>query len=123
MSAASYATEHAGAYADVLAAGAAVTFSAITPGTYDGATDTWSTPTTATVAGAAVRVRGNPLTYQALELVQGEAPTLLFAPATYGALPALGAAVTWGGVVYTVRSVEPVSPSGSAILARVVVAR
>lgn len=121
--AASYATEHASAYADILAAGAAVTFSAITPGTYTPATDTWSTPVTTTVAGAAMRVRGNPLTYQALELVQTEAPTLLFAPATYGATPAPGMTVTWDGVVYTVRSVEPIAPSGDTILARVVVAK
>jgi hypothetical protein len=120
---ASYATDHAGAYADILAAGAAVSFSAITAGTYDGATDTWSTPSTTTVGGVAMRVRGNSLTYQALELVQSEAPTLLFAPSTYGATPALGMTVEWDGVVYTVRSVEPVAPSGDTVIARVVVAK
>jgi hypothetical protein len=120
---ASYATEHAGAYADILDAGAAVTFSAITAGTYDGATDTWSTPTTTRVAGVAIRVRGNPQTYQALELIQSEAPTLLFAPTTYGETPALGMTVTWDSVVYTVRAVEPVAPSGDTIIARVVVAK
>lgn len=119
----SYATEHASAYADILAAGAAVTFSAVSAGTYDGATDTWSTPVTTTVAGAAIRVRGNPQTYQALELIQSEAPTLLFAPSTYGATPALGMTVTWDGVVYTVRAVEPIAPSGDTILERVVVAK
>lgn len=91
----SYAPDHAGALVDIQAAGAAVTFSHTNPGTYDAATDTWSSASTTTVTGSAMRVRGNPLVYQALELIQSEAPTLLFAPNTYGSLPALQSAVVW----------------------------
>ncbi len=118
----SYAPEHASALADVTAAGSAVTFTWRTPGVHDPATDTFTTAATVTVAGYALRVRGDPDRYRALSLVEAQAPTLLFTPTTYGALPALGASVTWGGTVYTVRDVAPLAPDGTAILARVVVA-
>ena len=119
----SYAPDHASALADVAAAGASVTFTSVTPGTYDESTDTWSGGSSSTVTGSAVRVRGNPREDEALELIQSEAPSLLFTPTTYGQLPALNASVTWNSIVYTVRSVEPVAPDGTAILARVIVAR
>lgn len=118
-----YASDHAGALADVKAAGATVTFTLSSPGTYDAATDTYTSAVTTYVSGAAIRVAGNPLAYQALELIQSEAPTLLFTPTTYGSLPALQSAVTWGGATYTVRSVDPLAPDGTAILARIVVAK
>ena len=119
----SYAPDHSGAYADLLADGAPVTFAFVTQGTYDPATDTFGAATTSTVTGAAIRVSGNPLRYSQLGLVQSESPTLLCAPTTFGSLPTLGATVTWGGTTYTVRDVEPLAPDGTAILFRAVVAR
>lgn len=119
----SYAADHAGAVADVQAAGARVTFTLSSPGTYTDATDAWTSATTTTVAGYAIRVGGNPVRYAELNLRQSEAPTLLFTPSTYGSLPALGSSVTWNSLVYTVRDVQPLAPDGTAILARVVVAR
>ena len=118
-----YAPDHASALADVADAGAAVTFTSTNPGTLDEATGLYTSGTTTTTAGYAVRVRGTPKTYVALSLKESEAPTLLFTPTTYGSLPSLNATVAWGGVTYTVRDVEPVAPNGTAILARVVVAR
>lgn len=118
-----YAPDHAGALADVKAAGAAVTFTFRNPGTYDEATGLFTSAGTSSVAGYAVRVRGNPKTYDRLSLKQSEAPTLLFTPNTYGALPQMDHVVTWNSIVYTVRDVEPVAPDGSAILAKIVVAR
>lgn len=118
---ASYATEAASALADVTAAGAAVTFTKVAPGTYDGTTDTWSNPTNASVSGYAIRVRGNPDTYEKLNLIEALSNTLLFTPSTYGQVPALGSEVVWDGVTYTVRDVNQLAPDGKAILSRVVV--
>jgi ABC-type transport system substrate-binding protein len=118
-----YAAEAASAYEDIKAAGSAVTFRTASPGTFDPATGTYTDDTTTSVVGAAIRIGANPILYQALNLVTAEAPTLLFAPATAGALPPLGATVMWGGETYTVKNVTPVAPDGTAILARVVVAR
>lgn len=119
----SYVEDHAGALLDLTEAGTAVTFTHVTPGTYIAATDTWTDATDATVTGYATRTRGNPLRYQALNLTQSEAPTLLFAPTTYGSQPAIGSTVTWDSVTYTTRDVEPVEPSGTAIICKVVVSR
>jgi hypothetical protein len=118
-----YATDHAGALADVRAAGAAVTVVATLPGTHVPSTGLFTSPTTTTVAGVAIRTRGIPERYAALGLVESEAPSLLFVPDTYGAIPPLGGVLTWGGVDYTVRDVEPLAPDGTAILSRLVVAR
>lgn len=118
-----YAPDHAGALADLAEAGSAVTFTFATPGTYTASTGLFSGETTTTVTGAAIRVTGNPLRYQALGLTQTEAPTLLFAPTTYGSLPVLGASVVFGGVTYTVRDVEPLALDGTALLANIVVSR
>jgi hypothetical protein len=115
-----YADTHARAAALVAAKGATVTFTAYTQ-TYTPTTDT-STVTASTVTGSAIRVRGNPDTYETLKLIESQAPTLLFAPATYGDAPSLGAVVSWGGTTYTVRDVQPVAPDGSDIISRIVVA-
>ena len=118
-----YAADAAGAYADLLAAGQAVTFTKQVPGTVDPATNRLSGASTVAVAGAAVRAKGNLLQYQALELVVTEAATLLFAPQTVGQLPPLGASVAFGGVTYVVRYIDPVAPDGTALLSRIVVSR
>lgn len=117
-----YATDHAAALTDVADAGASITFTDVTQGSYDPETDT-ATPSTATVTGSAVRVQGDPQMYEALGLVEAEPATLLFAPTTYGDTPALGSTCTWGSSTFTVRAVNPVAPDGSAIIAKVVVSR
>jgi hypothetical protein len=96
--------------------------------TYDAATDTMVT-TTSTITGSAVLVKGDPLRYQALGLVESAAPTLLFSPASYG-LKAFtdqfvqpGDTVDWLGTTYTVRDVQPTAPDGYVIVARLVVSR
>jgi len=119
----SYAAEHAGALADVADAGAAVTFTLSSPGTYDAATDTWTTPVETTVAGQAMQVSGNPEDYRELSLVESEAPTLLFAPTTYGSMPDLGYTVVWASKTYTVKMLSPLQPDGTTILARLVVGK
>ena len=119
----SYATEHTGALEDIREAGAAVTFTLTDPGTYDAATDTWTGGSETTVAGHAIRVKGDPERYRALELIESAAPTLLFAPTTYGDEPPIGSSVTWGGEVFVVRDSLPLEPDGTAILSRVVVSK
>lgn len=119
----SYADDATGALNDITDAGASVTFTQQTPGVYDAATDTFTGAATVTVAGSAVEIPGDADVYAALELVLLQARTLLFGASTYGAAPALGASVTWGGAVYTVRSVDGVSPDGNAIISTIVVAR
>lgn len=120
---ATYDQDHASALLDLTEAGASVTFTHITPGTYSASTDTWTDAVDASVSGHAIRTRGNPIRYQALNLVQSESPTLLFAPTTYGQQPALGSTVTWDSVSYSARDVEPLEPNGTAILSRVIVSR
>src|SRR5689334_19777427 len=100
-----YTTDHAGALADVRAAGASVSF------------------TGSGVAGYALRTRGNPRRYQALKLVETESPTLFFVPSTFGSIPALNDLVTFGGKEYAVADVEPFMPDGTAIFSRVIVTR
>ncbi len=117
----SYSADHAGAYADVKAAGAAVTFSVVTQ-TYNATTDAMTGVTT-TVAGYAMQVRGNPREFEALGVVERQPIVLLFAPTTYGDVPTLGSTVTWGGASYTVKDTMPIAPDGTAILSRVTVIR
>lgn len=118
---ADYTQTHADALADVADAGASVTFTFTSPGTYDATTDTWSTPTTTTVTGSAVEVKGNPDTYERLSLVHSSAPSLFFTPDTYGSLPRPGYTVTWNSIAYTVKDVDPLAPDGTPIAATIVV--
>lgn len=119
---ADYTTDHADALADVTDAGAAVTFTLQSPGTYNESTDTWTTGATTTVSGYAVEVKADPDTYERLSLVRSQAPSLFFTPTTYGDLPTPGYSVPWGGKTYTVKDVAPLSPDGTAIAATVVIA-
>lgn len=118
---AGYATQHASASALIRQKGTNVTFTLATA-THDPSTGTFSAPGTVTVTGAAIRVRGNPVAYQALGLIELHPATLLFAPDTYGERPALGSTVSWEGATRTVKSVDPVAPDGTDILSRVIVA-
>jgi hypothetical protein len=117
-----YTTDHADALVAVREAGASVTFTR-TNSTYNPATDTFDAARRVTVIGHAIRVKGDPERHRALSLTISEAPTLLFAPTTYGQTPDVGMSVDFGGVRYVVRDVEPVAPDGTAILARVTVSR
>lgn len=118
-----YAGDHAEVYDSLLAAGASVAF-ALTATTRTASTGAVASTTTTTVSGAAIRVRGDRLKYKDLGLVESDAVTLLFSPATRGALPALGASVTWGSVAYVVKEVEvAIAIDGTALLARVIAVR
>ena len=116
-----YAADHADALSSIREAGAAVTFQTGTPGTHAPTTGLFTTPTTATVPGVALRVTANRReedAYRAAGIVSDRVVALLFAPTTFGSLPTLGATVTWNGETLTVKGVTPVAPDGTAILAR-----
>ena len=112
-----YTVEHAGALADLRAAGVAVTFT-LTGGTYAPSTDVETAPTSSTVTGYAIRTKGQTSNASG-SLVQAVAITLLFAPDTYGERPEVGATVAWEGATYTVVTVQPVAPDGADIISRV----
>lgn len=118
-----YTATHSRALKTVTKKGTTVTFTHVTPGTYDASTDTWTDAVDASVSGYAIRTAGDPQKYKALNLVQSESPALLFTPSTYGDKPALGATVSWDSVAYSVRDVEPIEPDGTAIACYVVVSR
>lgn len=92
-------------------------------GTYDPATDTFTAGDAAAsyVTGRAMRVAGDPTRYEALGLVQSEAPTLVFVPDVVGQLPPPGATLRFGESLFTVRDVDPVAPDGVALWARLIV--
>lgn len=111
-------------FAGVLARkGAAVTFTHVTPGTYDESTDTTTGSTVATVSGTAMEISGDPELYVQLSLIQSENPTLLFRPSTEGELPPLGATVVWGGETLTVKNITRLAMNGTPTAAKIVVGR
>lgn len=106
----------------------ATTFTRTLAGIYDAINGVWSAPpSTITIAGNAIQVRGNPQRYQAKGLEISTMPTLFWTPATYGlraftpdcVLP--GDTVVWAGITYSVKDVEPISPDGIVIAARIIV--
>jgi len=116
---AKYADKHASALAMLRKKGKAVSFVQTVP-TYDPSTGL--TVSVVTVPGWAIGTRGDPRVYEAMGLVMTEAPMLLFAAATYGQVPAVGARVEWEGKPLTVQWVDPVAPDGSVIVSKVLVA-
>lgn len=99
--------------------GEAVTFTKVTQ-TSDPLTGT-VTPNETTVSGYARRVPGDAEQYQALGLVESEAPTLLFSPNVIDTEPPLGARVTVAGEPFVVKSVRPVDMAGQAVQYHIVV--
>jgi hypothetical protein len=99
--------------------GAAVTYSYLSAGTYDPATDTTTGDSVVTLTGHLMQIDGDPEAYAALGLVQSENPTHLFRPTTVGQMPPLGATVVFGGETLTVKDVEPLAMNGTKTAARI----
>jgi hypothetical protein len=105
-----------------------VTFTRVSPGTFDSTTGLFSGPATSTVTGSAIQVRGNAARYRELGLVLSTMPTLLTTPSAYPlrantdefVLP--GDTVSWNNITYTVKDVDAVAPDGFVIVARIIVA-
>jgi hypothetical protein len=122
MAAADYSTLHARLVRTASKRGADVTFSAGGEGVYDPDTDTWAGGATGEVAGKAIQIKDDPERYAAKGLVLVDSVSLFFVPNTLGQVPGVGSSVAWGGATRTVKAVEPVAPSGTAIGATVVLA-
>jgi hypothetical protein len=103
--------------------GSAVVFSKTAAGAYNPLTGVSAGPTTLTAPGSAMQIDGDPDLYLALGLIESDSPTLLFRPATPGALPDLGWTVVWGGKPMTVKNINPLAMNGTPTAARIVVAR
>lgn len=103
-----------------------ITFTRLTL-TIDPATEL-ATPTTTTITGSAIQVKGDPRRYEADGLTLSTMPTLFFTPTSY-ALRAFtdefvkpGDTVVWQTTTYVVRAVDPLAPDGFVIAARIIVA-
>lgn len=103
--------------------GAAVTFTHLTPGTYDPATDMTTGGGNVTVIGRAMQIDGDPDLYTSLNLIESDNPTLLFTPTTRGELPGLGWTVVWGGESLAVKNIKALAMAGTPTAARLVVSR
>lgn len=121
------AEDHASAVESIREEGQPVTFTLTTPGAHDAATETFGPAVTDTCDGWAIEVKSDEKDFRSIGFEPGEIlarhpATLLFAPATYGELPALGASVTWAGAGRAVVGMLPLRPDGVVIMARVVIA-
>ena len=117
---------HASALAAIRSKGAAVVFTSITEGEHDPLTETFGEPTVTTIEGYALGTRAGPADvelYTANGLSVSDTLTLLFAPETYGELPPIGSEVIWAGDKLFVRTIAPLAPAGTAIIARIGVTR
>lgn len=74
-----------------------------------------------TVEGRAMKVRGDPERYKALQLIEAESPTLLFVPTTYGQRIKAGDTVEWRSTTYTARDCNHLEPDGVVIQTRVII--
>ncbi|WP_353267473.1 hypothetical protein [Gemmatimonas sp.] len=118
-----YATQHASALAKLKAKGQRIIFTrTTTPVNND--TGLPLAPVVETVRGYALGLsEGDPATYARLGLTFSAAPTVMVVCDRYGDVPPDLALCDWGGVMHTVRDVEPYAPDGVAIYSTVVLAR
>ncbi len=109
------------ALADIAEAGAVVTFSKTTPGGYNSADGTFTTATTTTCAGKAIKTKSLPKKFEGTGMVVNDPVSLLFAPDTFGDEPTLGMQCTWSGTVRTLKWFDVLAPDGYTILVYAVV--
>lgn len=119
----SYVAEAASARADIAAAGAPVTFTTASGRVYDPDTGLWSGGTPVTTTGSAIQVKDDPMRFSALGLQIADPITLLVAAAGLTLVPSPNIAMTWRGVIYTVKNVEALAPNGSPITYTVIGSR
>lgn len=118
---ADYSREHASALRAMQRKGSPITFPALSGGTYNASTGTWSSTTGgAAVSGYAVEKPLDPEEYRPDTQIISSDALLVFIPSTYGAFPVTGQAPTWAGKKRTVKQVWPIRPAEVAIAARVV---
>lgn len=110
---------HARALAKVRKTGQAVTFTLVSPGTHVPSTGGFTAPTTTSVAGYAIQVKGEGggpnAAFQDGETVEVKPLTLFFVPSTFGSVPPLGSTATWAGTTHRVKKTRSIAPAGTAI--------
>jgi hypothetical protein len=117
----SYATDHAQAYADILAAGQRGHAASGSDRAHR--VDRCHAVTPSTVAGAAMKVRGNPKIYRISASWRADAPTLLFATRRTAIARSWATSSPGPGTV-RVKSIDETDPDGAGpIVSRLVVAR
>lgn len=113
----SYTATHSHALATVTRKGAAVTFTLVSPGTYDAATDTYTDATTSTVLGSAVQDDATQHR-KAGDLIGTGNVVVFFTPTTRGQLPLPDYRVTWGSAaLHVVRTFGGIDPDGQGAIA------
>jgi restriction endonuclease len=105
-------------------AGIAITFASIELGAESSAGQFAGAPVTTNMAAFATEDGGDPKEYERLGLTPLESPRLLVVCETYGDIPPLNSTVAFGpGAHYTVRSVKPYRPDGTALFSYVIISR
>lgn len=74
--------------------------------------------TTVTIPGKGVVLSGDPKRFEVLQLRQGEAQAIKWAPLVYGQTPdpAPGDVTTFDGKTWTVRDVQAINPDAKALV-------
>lgn len=120
----SYATDHAGALADVRAAGASVVFFRSSASLEGADGRLASAPASDGVFGYATEEEtGQPEEYVAFGLTIGEGPRLFTVLEQYGAEVPIGGTALFGGKTYRVAAVKPYRPDGVVLFSSVFLAR
>lgn len=113
-----YLSEQKSAAKDIKKAGAPVTF-ARGKQTYNDS-DSSLSGTEVSASSYAIRTKGNPVRLAALNLKLVQPVTLLVAAFYLAAfVPLPDDKMTFGGVVYTIKDIDPVAPDGAAIVYRI----
>lgn len=93
----------------------AVTFTLTTPGTQVPTTGRHTSPSTTSVSGYGIRMKGEASGYEAGESTRTTPVKIFFVPSTFGQVPPQDSATKWESRGYRVKGVEPVSPTGTAV--------
>ena len=119
-----YATDHAGALADVREAGTAIVFEQTTFGAQDEEGRFEEGPVVVRTPAVCTEDGGDAEEYERLGLTPSESPRLFVVCEQYGAIPPLNSKARFGmGKVYNVQSVKPYRPDGTAIFSYVILSR
>lgn len=96
--------------------GAVVQFPGVTPRIHNPLTATWTGGLPTLDQGFAVQIEGDPDRFNSLSLVLKDPVTLLVAASGLSTVPKPGLPITWAGLTYTIKDVNPTAPDGVAIV-------
>jgi hypothetical protein len=111
-----YAATAQRALATIRKKGAPFTLTTASGRVYDPDLGTWTGGAPVVATGYAVQDEDDPMRFSALSLTLVDPVTLLAAAFGLAVVPAPNMALTWAGVIYTVKNVEAIAPDGTAIV-------